>query len=105
MSDGKIKYIEWNDGSGDFLSCELLTGNGNGEIAIASPLNEYIDREQTLTVSGLLDERPSTPDYITILPTPCTVTISQEGIREEFSASDDGFVTAYEELFTTLKVK
>lgn len=219
----KVKSFTWNDGSGDLLSCELLTGKGNGEIIISSPLNEYLNREQELIVSGLvmdnfnsfevdddtitltenticvpnfgvkstvesgarifrfrranfdvtlervipdykirvsglyegerllanitygdsyyhysgriyngdvdipgatikvpdidknfginltvlysvlLDERPSTPVYITVLPTPCSVTVSQEGAREIFSASDGGFIPSEENLFATLK--
>lgn len=220
----KVKSFTWNDGSGDLLSCELLTGKGNGEIIISSPLNEYLDREQDVIVSGLvmdnfnsfevdddtitltenticvpnfgvkstaasgrrifrflrnnfdislervipnykiiisglyegedlwitlsygdsnyhyynphvgngsidipgatikipeidrgfgislavlynglLDERPSTPVYITVLPTPCPITVSQEGAREIFSASDGGFIPSEENLFATLK--
>lgn len=213
---GKVKSFAWEDGSGDLLSCELLTGKGNGEIIISSPSNEYIDRTREVIVSGLvmdnfdsfevaddtitltentvcvptfggkptissgeelfrfckeiktsvglpkykirvsglyegetlsysyitrtithfpitivngdtdipgqetptpfskfviklivygelLDERPSTPVYITIWPNPCPINVSQEGAREEFSASDGEFIPSEENLFATLK--
>lgn len=95
MANGEVKLLKWNDGSDDFLSCELLTGEGNGKIIISSPLNEYLDREQSLIVGELTANNSNS---LTI-----PVVVSQEGMREEFFALDGSFQLSDDTLFITLK--
>lgn len=81
--------IPWNIGDGNITA--TYTGSGNNTITITSTENEGIDREQTITVE-------TTNKQISE-----SITVSQEGPREIFNASDGGFILADGGTFNVLK--
>lgn len=72
--------IKWNEGEGYITA--TYKGSGSGSASISSDVNEGIDREQSIKVETT-DKSVS-----------ATLMVSQEGLREVFEPSDDGFVLA-----------
>lgn len=66
------QIIPWNDGTGHVLTAEKR-GKFDGSIALSSPVNDWFDRETSLSIYGEIPE---------------TVTVSQEGLREELMFID-----------------
>lgn len=88
MMEAKIK---WNEGDGYITA--TYGGSGNGSAAIASDVNEGVDREQTITVKTTAGNEPKEVD----------VNVKQLGMREVFMASDGDFLLADDGTFNVLK--
>ena len=71
----KIKWIE-----GDGYITATYAGSGSGSASISSDVNEGVDRVQTVKVETT-DKSVS-----------ATLVVYQEGLREVFEPSDEGFV-------------
>lgn len=81
---------DWGDGSKLNVT---YTGSGNGTAVHTSPINESIDREVTLTLSG-------TGNFTNVKKTYKTI---QAGKREVFNASDGAFKLSDGSTFNVLK--